>query len=53
MRVNSTELDNFLNNGWQIGRGATGNQKGRIQTAATRAIIGAKKRARDVARKSN
>lgn len=53
MRVNSIELDNFLTNGWHIGRGATGNQEGRIQTAATRAIIGAKKRARDDARKSN
>ena len=53
MRVNLTEVNNFLNNGWQIGRGATSNQEGRIQTAATRAIIGAKKRARDAARKNN
>jgi hypothetical protein len=51
MRVLAEDLNNYLKNGWSIGRGSTGNQTGRIQTPKTKAIISAKKRERDAVRK--
>jgi hypothetical protein len=51
MRVSVEDLNNYLKNGWVIGRGSTGNQTGRIQTSKTKAIISAKKRERDATRK--